>query len=88
MDDDLPLVSSEEVVKMKLLAAPDRYDKNKALQDFDDTAALLKQGLTMTYKDNEEKADIKAALEEFLPTYLEREKDWSEQDWKNSLGFA
>ncbi|KAF8340922.1 hypothetical protein F5887DRAFT_434947 [Amanita rubescens] len=88
-DDNLPLASPEEIIKMKLLSAPDRFDSNKAMRDLDDAKALVsKFNLTMTYKDSEEKAVMEAALEKFLPTYLENEKGWTRQDWKEKLGFV
>jgi hypothetical protein len=74
---------------MKLLSAPNRFDSNKALQDLDDAKALVsKLDLTMTYKDEEEKAAMEAALEKFVPIYLENEKEWTANDWKEKLGFV
>ena len=54
-------------VKMKLLAAPDRYDDNKALQDLDDAKTLVsKLGIARPTGTTRSKAAMKAALEEFL----------------------
>ncbi|KAF8170890.1 hypothetical protein K438DRAFT_1613470, partial [Mycena galopus ATCC 62051] len=60
-----------ETVKLKLLAAPDRYGTNRAIQDLEDTKAFVsKFDLTMTYENDDEGATIKVALDKFLPTYL------------------
>ncbi|KAJ2926553.1 hypothetical protein H1R20_g10545, partial [Candolleomyces eurysporus] len=73
---------------MKLLAAQDPYDDNKALQDFDNAKALIsKLNLTMAYKGEDEKAAMKAAFNKCLPTYFEKEKEWTAEDWKK-LGFS
>ena len=71
---------------MKLLPAPGHYDNSKALQDYDDAKALLKQQLIRTYKDNKEKANMTAALNRFLPRYLKNEKRWLADKWKKDLG--
>ena len=42
----------------------------------------------MTYKDNKEEANMKAALEKPPPTYLKKEKEWTKEDWKKNLGFT
>lgn len=62
---------AQEVIKMKILAAPDREDYNKGMQDLNDVKALLsKVGASMMYED---------ALEKFFPTYLEKETEWSKE---------
>jgi hypothetical protein len=59
---------------MKILSAPDREDGNKGMRDLDDVKAFLtKGGVSMVYKTDAEKATFKAALEKFLPMYLEKE---------------
>jgi hypothetical protein len=81
------LASPEEIIKMKLLAASGRFNDNKIFQDLDDAKALITNlGLTIAYKDEEEKANIRSALEEVLPDYLERE--WTAKVWKEKLSLA
>lgn len=88
-DNDVPWAEAHEVMKMKILAAPDREDVNKGMRDLDNVKALLsKGGASMTYEDDTEKATIKATFEKFLPTYLEREIEWSEEVWKTKLDLA
>jgi hypothetical protein len=55
-------------------------DGNTAIRNLDNIKALLAKGgvsIIMTYKDDDEKTTIKAALEKSLPMYLEREAEWS-----------
>jgi hypothetical protein len=88
-DTDVPWAEADEVIKMKILSAPDRKDGNKGMRDLDDVKALLtKGGVFMTYKNDAEKATFKAALEKFLPMYLEKETEWSAEEWKTKLGLA
>jgi len=71
----VPWPQAEEVVKMKILSGQDRRDRNKGMRDLDDAMALLKimallkDDLHMTYRDDAEKAAIKAALGMFLPQW-------------------
>jgi hypothetical protein len=58
------------------------------MHDVDDVKALLAMDdVFMTYKDDHEKATIKAALEKVLPRYLEKTR-WSAEKWKTKLGLA
>ncbi|KAH6904657.1 hypothetical protein BKA70DRAFT_1565634 [Coprinopsis sp. MPI-PUGE-AT-0042] len=87
-EEDLPLASPEEIVKMKLLSSARRDDQYKSMQDLKDVKALVSAfALTITYRDDDERAEMKRALEIFLPTYLETEEDLTHDDWMKMLGF-
>ncbi|KAG1803364.1 hypothetical protein EV424DRAFT_1330987 [Suillus variegatus] len=89
-DTDVPWPAANEVIKMKILAAPDHKDRNKGMRDLDNVKALLSEGanVSMTYKDDTEKATIEAAFEKFLAIYLEKETAWSKEVWKKKLGLV
>ncbi|EIW80147.1 hypothetical protein CONPUDRAFT_144343 [Coniophora puteana RWD-64-598 SS2] len=88
-DTDVPWPEVNEVIKMKILSAPEREDGNKGMRDLDDVKALLsKGGVSTRYRNDAEKATIKAALEKALPMYLEKETEWSEEDWKTKLSLV
>jgi len=85
---EVPWPQAEEVIKMKILSAPDRWDRNRAMGDLDDVMALLKKDVSVTYRDDAEKAAIKVALGMFLPIYVAKEREWSAEQWKTKLGLA
>lgn len=88
-DTDVPWPEDHEFIKMKVLSASDRMDANKGIRDLDHVKALLEsKDISMAYKDKAEKAAIKKALEKSLPGYLEREAEWSADEWKAKLSLA
>ncbi|KAH8997849.1 hypothetical protein EDB86DRAFT_3043442 [Lactarius hatsudake] len=86
---DVPWPKADEVIKMKILSAREREDDDKMERDLDDIKALLiKFNVSMTYKDDTEKATFKAALKDTLPRYLKLKAEWSEEEWMARLNLA
>lgn len=88
-DTDIPWPEDHEFIKMKVLSASDRRDTNKGTRDLDDVKALLEsKAISMAYKDKAEKTAVKNALKKALPGYLEKEAEWSADEWKAKLGLS
>ena len=83
-DTKVPYAAAHEVMKMKILAAHKREDVNKGRGDLDDVMALLKDGDSLTYDNDDEKAACKVALEKFIGTYIKQEREWTVAEWKNT----
>lgn len=81
----VPYAQGREIIKMKLLAACQRDDINKAFKDFSDIQALIMSGETVTYNSAKEKEMCVNAFNSFIATFLASNKTWTLQQWRKYL---